>query len=55
MYIMTRKNGRKSRTTRKNRRMAGGDGEDGDNYDMNLGLLFGGIVVISLALAIARV
>ena len=54
MYIMTRKNGRKGRTTRKNRKMAGGDGID-DNYDMNLGMLFGGIVVISLALAIGRV
>lgn len=53
MYIMTRRHGRKGRTTRKNRKMAGGDGED--NYDMNLGLLFGGIVVISLALAIGRV
>lgn len=52
---MTRRYSRKGRTTRKNRRMAGGDGEDGDNYDMNVGLLFGGIVVISLALAIARV
>ena len=54
MYIMTRRHGRKGRTTRKNRRMAGGDNID-DNYDMNLGLLFGGIVVISLALAIGRV
>ena len=52
---MTRRHGRKGRTTRKNRKMAGGDGEDGDNYDMNLGLLFGGILVISLALAIGRV
>lgn len=55
MYIMTRRQNRKGRTTRKNRKMAGGDGEDGDNYDMNLGLLFGGIVVISMALAIGRV
>jgi hypothetical protein len=55
VYHMTRRHSRKGRTTRKNRRMAGGDGEDGDNYDMNLGLLFGGIVAISLALAIARV
>ena len=54
MYIMTRRHGRKGRTTRKNRKMVGGDGID-DNYDMNLGLLFGGIVVISLALAIGRV
>jgi len=52
---MTRRHGRKGRTTKKNRKMSGGDGEDGDNYDMNLGLLFGGIVVISLALAIGRV
>jgi len=51
---MTRRHSRKGRTTRKNRKMAGGDGID-DNYDMNLGLLFGGIVVISLALAIGRV
>jgi hypothetical protein len=52
---MTRKIVRKGRRTRKNRKMAGGDGEDGDNYDMNVGLLFGGIVVIGLALAIGRV
>ena len=51
---MTRRHGRKGRTTRKNRRMAGGDGDD-DNYDMNLGLIFGGIVVVGLALAIGRV
>jgi len=49
---MTRKIVRKGRRTRKNRKMAG---EDGDNYDMNVGLLFGGIVVIGLALAIGRV
>ena len=56
MYIMTRRHGRKGRTTRKNRKMAGGDGDGiDDNYDMNLGLLFGGIVVISLALAIGRI
>jgi hypothetical protein len=56
MYNMTRKNGRKGRTTRKNRKMAGGDGDNiDDNYDMNVGLIFGGIVVISLALAIGRV
>ena len=54
VYHMTRKNGRKGRTTRKNRKMVGGDDID-DNYDMNLGLIFGGIVVISLALAIGRV
>ena len=54
VYHMTRKNGRKGRTTRKNRRMAGGDNID-DNYDMNVGLLLGGIVVVGLALAIGRV
>ena len=54
VYHMTRKNGRKGRTTRKYRKMVGGDDID-DNYDMNLGLIFGGIVVISLALAIGRV
>ena len=56
MYIMTRKNGRKGRTTRKQRKMMGGDDEPhDDNYDTNLCLLFGGIVVLSLALAIGRV
>jgi hypothetical protein len=57
MYIMTRKNGRKGRTTRKQRKMVGGDDESliDDNYDLNLGVLFGGIVILSLALAIGRV
>ena len=56
MYIMTRRHGRKGRTTRKNRKMAGGDGDGiDDNYDMNVGLLLGGIVVVGLALAIGRV
>ena len=56
MYIMTRKHGRRGRTTRKQRKMAGGDGEPhDDNYDVNLSLLFGGIVIFSLALALGRV
>lgn len=57
MYIMTRKNGRKGRTTRKQRKMVGGDDESliDDNYDVNLGLLFGGVVIFSLALAFGRV
>ncbi len=57
MYIMTRKNGIKGRTTRKQRKMKGGSDESliDDNYDLNLGLLFGGIVIFSLGLAFGRV
>lgn len=57
MYIMTRKNGIKGRTTRKQRKMKGGSDESliDDNYDLNLGLLFGGIVIFSLGLAFGRI
>ena len=51
---MTRKIVRKGRRTRKQRKMTGGDEID-DNYDVSLGVIFGGIVVLSLALAIGRV